>query len=136
MAGAHKVKLLLDTHIWLWALLEPGRLSPDVAHALEDSSNELWLSPISVWEALLLAERGRIEVDRDPRRWADALLDALPLRDASLSREAALASRTVPLDHQDPADRFIAATALVNKLVLVTGDQRLASLTEPQILVN
>jgi PIN domain nuclease of toxin-antitoxin system len=57
------MKLLLDTDIWLWALLDPDRLSPAVREALASTDNELWLSPISVWEANLLAERGRVRVD-------------------------------------------------------------------------
>jgi PIN domain nuclease of toxin-antitoxin system len=56
------VKLLLDIHFWLWALLDPDRLSPAVREALAAADNELWLSPISVWEAHLLAERGRVRV--------------------------------------------------------------------------
>ena len=48
------MKLLLDTHIWLWSVLEPHRLSRRVAKALQDSSNELWLSPISIWELIVL----------------------------------------------------------------------------------
>ena len=49
------MKLLLDTQIWLWLALEPERLRPEVAERLSDPKNELWLSPISVWEVLLLA---------------------------------------------------------------------------------
>lgn len=52
------MKLLLDTHIWLWSLLEPERLGPEVRRAFEGSGNELWLSPISIWETLMLVERG------------------------------------------------------------------------------
>jgi len=44
------VRLLLDTHIWLWSLLEPAHLVPAVANALADTDSELWLSPISTWE--------------------------------------------------------------------------------------
>lgn len=49
------MKLLLDTHIWLWAVAEPERLGPRLLDRLRDGATELWLSPISVWEALLLA---------------------------------------------------------------------------------
>ena len=56
------MKLLLDTHIWLWGLLDPDRLTPSVRRALQAPENELWLSPISVWEALILVERGRLTV--------------------------------------------------------------------------
>ncbi len=51
------MKLLLDTHIWLWSALDPARLSRRVAAALENPTNELWLSPISLWEVLTLCNR-------------------------------------------------------------------------------
>jgi PIN domain nuclease of toxin-antitoxin system len=119
------VKLLLDTHIWLWALLEPERLSPRVRELLIAPNSELWLSPISVWEALLLAERGRIRVEGSPTAWVEQLLARLPRREAPLTSEVAVASRAVILTHQDPADRFLAATANVFDLTLVTADERL-----------
>lgn len=119
------MRLLLDTHIWIWSLLEPGRLSRRVARRLEDPANELWLSPISVWETLLLAERGRIQLEAPPNRWVETVMRAFPVRDATLTREVATASRTVDLPHQDPADRFIAASAIVYELTLVTADERL-----------
>jgi PIN domain nuclease of toxin-antitoxin system len=119
------VRLLLDTHIWLWSLLEPERLSRQAARVLEDAENELWLSPISVWEALLLAERGRIQLEVVPTRWVEDALRAFPVRDATLTREVAVVSRAVDLLHEDPADRFIAASAIVYELTLVTADERL-----------
>lgn len=118
------MRLLLDTHIWLWALLEPARLASAVAAALEDPANELWLSPVSVWETLLLAERGRLELDAAPAHWIERRLNRVPMREAPLTREVAVLSRSLDL-HQDPADRFIAATAVVYGLVLVTADDRL-----------
>jgi len=56
------MKLLLDTHIWLWSLGEPHRLSRRVAKELDDRQNELWLSPISVWESFLLFRKKRIQI--------------------------------------------------------------------------
>ena len=58
--------LLLDTHIWLWSLLDPDRLGDSTRQALGSRENELRLSPISVWEALLLSERGRVALNPDP----------------------------------------------------------------------
>ncbi|MGH9013400.1 MAG: type II toxin-antitoxin system VapC family toxin [Acidimicrobiia bacterium] len=130
------MRLLLDTHIWLWSLLEPERLAGPVSRRLEDPANELWLSPISVWEALLLAERGRVEFDREPSVWLDAELRKVPLRDAPLNREVALRSRTVDLPHQDPADRFLVATAAVYDLTLVTADERLLGASGYRVLAN
>lgn len=119
------MKLLLDTHVWLWALLEPERLDTRTARRLDRGDSELWLSPISVWEAHLLAERGRLELDRPPSTWLADALRRVPLRDAPLTREVAFRSRTVSLEHDDPADRFLAATAAVYDLHLVTADDRL-----------
>jgi PIN domain nuclease of toxin-antitoxin system len=85
----------------------------------------LWLSPISVWETSLLVERGRLEIDTAPRAWIQDAIAASGIGEASLNHEVALQSREVGLRHDDPADRFIAATASVYQLILVTADERL-----------
>lgn len=130
------MKLLLDTHIWFWALLEPDRLTPTVRAALQSSDNELWLSPISVWEAVLLAERGRVIVEGSALDWAERMVQALPRREAVLTHEIAIVSRQLTLTHQDPADRFIAATARVLGLTLVSADERLMQSMEFEVLAN
>ncbi len=119
------MKLLLDTHILLWSLLEPEKLSKRVASELEDPSNENWVSPISIWEVLILAERGRVILNPDPLTWIRNLLRTIPLKEAPLNHEVAIQSRTIDLRHQDPVDRFLAATAIVYDLTLVTADERL-----------
>jgi PIN domain nuclease of toxin-antitoxin system len=119
------VKLLLDTHIILWARLEPDRLGGRVAAALEDTDNELWFSPVSVWEMLLLAQRGRIDVKGDVYKWVDRMV--ADMNEAVLNRHVAAQSRRVEVPHEDPADRFLAATANVYKLQLVTSDSKLQS---------
>lgn len=130
------MKLLLDTHIWLWALLDPDRLSPAVRAALASSENELWLSPISVWEAHLLAERGRVQIDSAPAEWVARMVQALPRREAALTTDIAVASRRLALAHEDPVDRFLAATAHVLGLTLVTADARLTSSTDYAVMAN
>jgi len=127
------VKLLLDTHIWIWSLSEPEKLSRQVSEDLDDPKNERWLSPVSVWEMLLLQGKGRIEVQGNIRDWiANATLD---LREAPLTHEIVLATQELQL-HQDPADRFLAATAYVLGLTLVTADQRLLGLGKVATLAN
>lgn len=130
------MKLLLDTHIWIWALLDPDRLAPAVRAALEAPENELWLSPISVWEALLLIERGRVTVDTTAVDWVERMSRTLPRREAALTHDIAVASRQLDLPHQDPADRFLAATARVLGLTLVTADERLLGSAEYAVLPN
>jgi PIN domain nuclease of toxin-antitoxin system len=119
------MRLLLDTHIWLWAAVEPHRLAPSLLSRMADPATELWLSPISLWEALLLAERGRIRVEGAPEQWVHQMVAAIPRREAPLTGEIAMASRRLRLEHEDPADRFLAATARVMALTLVTADVRL-----------
>ncbi len=119
------MKLLLDTHIWIWSLLDPKRLPKRIARELRSSKSELWLSPVSVWEAHLLIEAGRLRIHEEPHRWLSKAISAAPLSEARLTYDVALASRTIILEHQDPADRFLAATAKVYDLVLATADERL-----------
>jgi PIN domain nuclease of toxin-antitoxin system len=130
------VRLLLDTHIWLWSFLEPERLTRRIASALEDPENELWLSPISIWEALILAEKGRIRLVPTPERWIRDALREVQMLEAGLNREVALESRSLTIPTQDPADRFIAATARVHELTLVTHDGNLAEIEGVAVLSN
>jgi PIN domain nuclease of toxin-antitoxin system len=130
------VKLLLDTHIWLWSLLEPARLTRRVARALEDEENELWLSPISVWELLILVEKGRLTLDLPVEQWIERAMKAGALKEAPITQEVALETRRVALPHRDPADRFIAATARVFDLTLVTADRNLLALRGLSTLPN
>jgi PIN domain nuclease of toxin-antitoxin system len=119
------MKLLLDTHVWLWSQLAPEKLTKSVSTALTTASNELWLSPISVWEFLLLVEKKRIVLRSDPKRWLENAFAMAPVREAPLNREVAIQSRSIRVPHQDPADRFIAASAAVHDLTLVTDDAAL-----------
>lgn len=125
--GNAVVRLLLDTHVWIWSHVEPERLTKRVAAALADRRHELWLSPISIWEFLLLAEHGRVRVKAGmtPDEWVIEALTRAPVHDAPVTRDVAIRSRSVVVSHDDPADRFLAATADVYQLTLVTADDRL-----------
>lgn len=128
------MKLLLDTHIWLWSLREPGRLGRRLRRELANPANELWLSPVSTWEAMLLAAKGRILLQGDLGAWLARATK--PLREAPLTHEIVLAAHQLPLPHPDPADRFLAATAQMLGLTLVTADARLLGLGEIATLAN
>jgi len=119
------VKLLLDTHIWLWYALGNPQLSENLRSKIASDTTELWLSPISIWEVLLLAEKGRIFLQLDVVTWIDQSLKSLAINEAPLNRQIAVLSRQIDLPHQDPADRFIAATAVHYQLQLATVDARL-----------
>lgn len=128
------MKRLLDTHIWRWYALGDSQLSENLRSIIAADTTELWLSPISVWEVLLLAEKGRISLQFDAVAWIDQSLKALAIREAALNHQIAILSRQVNLSHQDPADRFIAATALHYQLQLATVDARLTGVDWLQTL--
>lgn len=130
------MRLLLDTHIWVWSLVAPEKLNSSVGAELVNAANEIWLSPVSVWETMLLIERGRIAVEEQPAAWLERMLRATPAREAPLTHEVAIKSRLVQLKHPDPADRFLAATAQVHDLTLVTADKRLLGIPGVKTLAN
>jgi PIN domain nuclease of toxin-antitoxin system len=130
------MKLLLDTHIWLWSALDRPRLSARLIAALENPKNELWLSPISLWEVLTLCQKNRITLLPNPQAWITNTLDAVPLREAPITYQVAQETARVQLPHRDPADRFLVATARVYDLTLVTADQQLLKARQSQVLSN
>ena len=130
------MKLLLDTHIWLWMALQPDRIAPRLRKVLADPRNELWLSSISVWELAILCNKGRFRIPSEAPTWVAKSLEQLRLTEASLTIEVALAIPSLRLPHNDPADGFIAATAKVLGLTLVTADEQLASLSDISVLPN
>ena len=127
------MNLLLDTHIWLWSQLEPKKLGRRVTAELSNTANELWISPVSVWEALTLMQKGRVRVE-NPYGWAKRYTEQL--REAPLTSEIVMAGLSLSLPHSDPADRFLAATAKVLGLTLVTADRNLLDLTDIATLPN
>jgi PIN domain nuclease of toxin-antitoxin system len=129
------MKILLDTHIWLWYLLGNPSLSETFIKAIEDETNQLYLSPISIWEALLLGEKKRVILEPSPEQWIRDSLQQLELMEAPFSNEIAILSRQIDLPHQDPADRFIAATAVHYGLILATVDQNLTKASCLKMLI-
>ena len=130
------MKLLLDTHIWIWSVLEPQRLSTRVARELTSPDNQLWLSSVSVWELLLLHRKRRIELEEEVVPWVRKTLGLLQLNEAPLTIDVALEVSAVNLPHDDPADRFLVASARVFELTLVTADRRLTRAAGISVLAN
>lgn len=128
------MKLLLDTHIWLWSLREPSRIAKRVQTILNDPGNELWLSPISTWEALTLHRKNKIRLHIDPVSWVAR--NTIQLREAPLTHEIVVAAHQLQLPHADPADRFLAATAKLLGLTFVTSDENLLGLGDIATLSN
>jgi PIN domain nuclease of toxin-antitoxin system len=130
------LKLLLDTHIWVWSSSQPERLSARVTRQLNNPENEIWLSAVSIWELRLLHDKGRVRLLPDAVSWIRDNLSRLNIREAPLTFDVALAIPSLNLPHNDPADGFIAATAKIFGLTLVTADEQLAKLTDITVLPN
>jgi PIN domain nuclease of toxin-antitoxin system len=130
------MNLLLDTHIWLWSSLKPTRLSRRVARALDDPKNQLYLSPISVWELVMLTQKGRVHLKEDVVSWTQRTRQQWQLQEAALTTEVALETSNLNLAHSDPSDRLIAATAKLFDLTLVTADEKLLAADGVKILAN
>ena len=128
------MRLLLDTHIWLWSVAEPRRLSSRIQRELHDPANERWLSPVSMWEALVLYSKGRIQLPIGLEELTERA--TANFREAPLTLEIVVAAHNLPLVSRDPADRFLAATAEVLGLTLVTADEKLLGLGAISTLAN
>jgi PIN domain nuclease of toxin-antitoxin system len=130
------MKYLLDTHIWLWGSMQPDRLSSRVTKILADPQNELWLSPVSIWELTILCRKGRFRVHPDIPTWVAEGLSKSRLREAPLTIEVALAISSMNFSHGDPADHFLAASAKVFDLILITADDQLLKVPGIRVHAN
>jgi PIN domain nuclease of toxin-antitoxin system len=115
------VKLLLDTHVLLWAAGEPERLSPATHTLIEAVEHELVFSAASVWEIAIKRSLGRADFVVDPRLLRRGLLDN-GYTELPITSEHALAVDALPPIHRDPFDRILVAQATVEGMVLVTAD--------------
>ena len=125
---------LLDTHVWLWFVTDDPKLPPSVREKLDAADAHRWVSPVTAWELTMLADCGRISLPAPVTDYLTSKFADGPFREAPLTWAIALESRRVALTHEDPADRFLAATARVNGLTLVTADTRLTKFPGAEVL--
>lgn len=121
--------IVLDTHILLWYALDSPKLPADIREKLQANPEAVFVPTICIWESILLAERGSIELsERGSGKVIRGFIDEAGFSEAPLTGEIAVLSRTLEFGHADPADRFIAATAHALGAELATADARLRSL--------
>ena len=121
--------ILLDTHVWVWLVSDPDRLSSTSLDAI-DGAEALAISAVSAWEVGMLIARGRIEVDREPRVWIRQAVATEKLRVIDLDWTVAVTASGLEGMHGDPADRMIVATALRQRCPLVTKDAKIIDWSE------
>jgi len=130
------MRLLLDTHIWIWSLTCPQKVSRAVRREIEKPANELYLSPVSVWEAHHLERRGKLRVKQSFSEWLDQVFARVPLREAPFNFAVAAEASRIQLPRGDLGDIFLAATASVFDLTLVTADMQLIDCAWLKTLAN
>lgn len=130
------MQLLLDTHIWIWALHSPEKLGRAVRRQLENPKNELFLSPVSIWEARHLVRRKRLRIKAGFSDWLDLVFSRAPLKEAPFNFAVAIAASGIELPESDAGDVFLAATATVFRLTLVTADSQFAGRSWLKTMAN
>ena len=130
------MRFLLDTHIWIWAASRPEKLSRAVRRQIENPRNELYLSPVSIWEAGVLYRRGKLRMKESFPEWLDRFLTRMPVLEAPFNFAAGTEAARIQLPESDPGDVFLAATASALNLTLVTGDPQLLACSWLKTLAN
>ena len=118
------MRVLLDTHVLLWALAEPRRLDAETRATIESGETEMLFSAASIWEIAIKSSLSRAGFAFDPDEIARAALDTGFIELAVRSNAAALVAR-LPLLHRDPFDRVLIAQAIVEPANLYTADPQL-----------
>lgn len=122
--------IVCDTHVLLFDVLQPERLSPAARQALDsgESGDELVCADITLWEIAMLLHKRRLVVEAEPVRFITRLLAARHVCALPITAEIAALSQSPGFRHGDPADRLIAATAMYHGASLVTADRHLAGI--------
>jgi len=119
------VRLLLDTHVFLWLLAEPERLGRQL-RTVEDPANDLLLSAASSWEIAIKVRLGRLDLPNSPARYVPDRMRAIGAEPLAVEHGHALAVAELPMLHRDPFDRILVAQARHLRLRIVTADADIA----------
>lgn len=120
------MKLLLDTHIFIWWADTPEKLSSVALSALEDETNDLILSVVSVWEIQIKSQLGKLKLSQPLKDLIESQQEANDLKILPIELPHALALNTLPVHHKDPFDRLLIAQSIVEDITLVTADDKLS----------
>ena len=124
------MRLLLDTHLLLWAAGQPERLPAAARELLDDERNELVFSPASLWEVAIKSGLGREDFRVDARLLRRGLLDN-GYQELPISSEHVVAIDGLPPIHRDPFDRLLVAQSMVEGILLLTADPVVAQYPAP-----
>lgn len=118
------MKLLVDTHVFLWWNEASSKLSRTAHRLLADRANDLYLSVVSAWEIVLKVQTGKLELPTPAPNYIPARLNHYGIAALGVTLEHVLASSALPWYHRDPFDRMLVAQAQVEELTIVTHDSQ------------
>jgi PIN domain nuclease of toxin-antitoxin system len=116
------MRILLDTHIFLWFISGDSQLSPDVRDVIRDLDNEVYLSVVSVWEAIVKYQLGKLPLPEHPETYLPKQRDLHQVASLSLDESSVIQLAKLPSLHRDPFDRMLICQALQNGLTIATAD--------------
>jgi PIN domain nuclease of toxin-antitoxin system len=121
------MRLLLDTHIFIWSADQPEKLSSAALSALEDEANELWLSVASVWEMQIKIQLGKLKLSLPLKEIVNNQQETNDLRVSPVALTHVLALAALPSHHRDPFDRLLIAQSIAEGLTIVTADSQFSA---------
>lgn len=116
------MKILLDTHIFLWFISGDTKLSTDVRDAIRDPDNEVYLSAVSIWEAIVKYQLGKLPLPEPPETYLPKQRDLHQISSLALDESSVVQLANLPPLHRDPFDRMLVCQALQNDLTIATID--------------
>jgi PIN domain nuclease of toxin-antitoxin system len=116
------VKLLLDTHVLLWAATSPDQLGAEARGAIEDGSIDVFVSSVTAWEIAIKQSLAKLELARPAELWLPEVIQRSGFQSVAVDQAAALRVRALPWHHRDPFDRLLIAQALEEGFTIVTRD--------------
>jgi len=116
------MKLLLDTHIWLWWNANPTKLSTSILAQISDSDNEVYFSAASVWEMAIKARIGKLPLSDSVENYVATRLKRDRFRELPITHVHAASVENLPLLHRDPFDRLLIVQSRSEGMRLITGD--------------
>lgn len=121
------MKLLLDTHCWIWLVAEPERIRPDVVEMVVTEGNEVYVSAATAWEIVIKHALGKLSLPIVPAEYVPQRMAALGHLPLAIEQRHALQVAGLPLHHRDPFDRMLVAQAQADDMHIVTADRLVAA---------
>ena len=121
------MRVLIDTHVWLWMWGEPEQLHNEARMIVEDPATELHVSAVSAWEIATKSAAGRLRLPSPAEDWLSDPRHRRDLTELPINFEHAIRAAALPPHHRDPFDRMLIAQAQVEGLTLMSADRQLAA---------